>query len=149
MFKKYLQQPLGILLAGIVIVRAVLDRWILENPGSGPSFDLVCAVFVLAIPVVESGIFYRAYRAYQSCENSKTNGNLGIANKIILPLLFFCMPYGLWNSRRVLLEITPSVRSNRWFELAGVAVGCGFNLVISDAAFHSLLKAHFRAKQAT
>jgi hypothetical protein len=147
MFKKYLQQPLMTLWAAIIFIRAVLDHVLLQTPDAGPWFDRFNAIFVLAIPIAEFGVFFRAYRAYSNSAVSIPASKFGISAKILLPLLFFCLPYGLWNSRRSILDIVASTPGGRWIEIAGLAAACAINLALSGTAVHSLLAAHSRGKE--
>jgi len=145
MFKRNLQQPLMILWATIIVVRAAFDQLLLHKPGAGSWFDLLSAMLVLAVPVAEFGVFYRAYRAYSNSAMPEQAGKFGFLAKILLPLFFFCLPYGLWNSRRMIVDMVQSVPGGRWIEIGGLAASCGFNLVLSGMAVHSMLTAHFRA----
>jgi hypothetical protein len=136
------------LCAAIIVIRATLDQWLLCKPTASTPFELSSAMFVLAIPVAEFVIFYRAYRAYSSSEVFEPAGKFGISAKILLPPFFICLPYGLWIKRLSILDIVATTPGGRWIEIAGLAVACGFNLYLSGFMVHSLLAALSRAKRA-
>jgi len=148
LFKKYLKQPLATLWAAIIVIRVVLDDMLLGRPDAGSWFDLISVLVALAVSVAEFYIFFRAYRAYSKSIVRIEVRTFGIVGKILLPLLFFCLPYGLWTSRRMIVELAVSTRSGRWIDIAGLATACGLNLVLSGYIAHSMLALRSQSKQA-
>jgi hypothetical protein len=150
MFKKYLQTPLTILWIAIIFIRMSLDQLVLLKPDAGQWFDFISAIFIAAVPIAEAAIFFRAFRAYLNSPPIaiQSSGLARLAGKILLPLFFFCLPYGLWNSRRSIIEVMASTPGGRWIEIGGLAAACAFNLFISGSVVHSILATHCRPNQA-
>jgi hypothetical protein len=139
MFKRYLQKPLIVLWIAIIVVRASLDEILLRTPHAGPWFDQIYAIFVLAIPIAEVFIFYRALRAYSSSGLPIQAPKAGISGKVLLLLFFYCLPYGLWTYRRDVIDAVAGFHGERWIEFMGLAVGGGMNLLLSGFVIHQML----------
>jgi len=147
MFKRYLQKPLLVLWIAIIALRAVLDEILRRTPHAGPWFDQIYAIFVLAIPIAEVFIFYRAFHAYSSSELPIQAPKAGISGKVLLLLSFYCLPYGLWIYRRGIVDTVASAPGERWIGIVGLAVGCGFNLYLSGFVVHAMLATRSRRNQ--
>jgi hypothetical protein len=147
MFKRYLQRPLIILWAAIIVIRTALDQWLLHQPNAGSLFDVINALFCLVVPVAEFGIFYRAFRAYSTSEVATPTGQFGISAKILLPTFFICLPYALWANRRYIVKFASIAPGASWIAIVGLAIGCFTNLYLSGMMVHLMFAEHFRRKR--
>lgn len=142
MSKEYLLKPLAFLWLAIILIRTSLDQLLLHRPDASSLLDFLTAGFVLPVPLIEALIIYRAYKAYSTCATPIQAYSSGIAGKILFPVIFFCLPFGLWDSRRFVVDFP----DGRWIDILGTAAGCGINLVLSGAFVHSILATHLRVR---